>query len=417
VNRKLLIALAVLAIVAVMGYGAFAWHHAITYVSTDDAYVEGTVAPVSAKVGGHVVEVRVGDNQAVKQDELIVRIDPRDYQAKLDQARAAAAVAEATLRAARSEMPLTNESIRAQIDEARAAVDVALVAERSARSAVEEAIARVAAKRAALAAVRAEVIGTESTVRMTERERQRMRRLVQDGYVAAREVDQADNAFEGAHATLEASRRRLTQAEQEVAQLEAELGTRRLAVEQARQRVAELRAAQARAESQRHQLSVKEAEVGRAEARIQEAQADLAFAKLQLEHTEIRAPIDGVVSKKNVEVGQVVQMGQPLMALVPLHAVWVVANFKETQLTALKPGMRAAITVDSIPGRVYRGTVQSLSAGTGSRFSLLPPENATGNWVKVVQRLPVKIVLDEREIGNPHTLRAGMSAVVTIRVR
>jgi membrane fusion protein, multidrug efflux system len=136
VNRKLLIALAVLAIVAVMGYGAFAWHHAITYVSTDDAYVEGTVAPVSAKVGGHVVEVRVGDNQAVKQDELIVRIDPRDYQAKLDQARAAAAVAEATLRAARSEMPLTNESIRAQIDEARAAVDVALVAERSARSAV-----------------------------------------------------------------------------------------------------------------------------------------------------------------------------------------------------------------------------------------------------------------------------------------
>jgi membrane fusion protein (multidrug efflux system) len=417
VTRKLLVALAVLAVVGVMGYGAYAWHHAITYVSTDDAYVDGPVAPISAKVGGHVVEVRVGDNQAVKQDELIVRIDPRDYQAKLDQARAAAAVAEASLRAARSEMPLTSESTLAQIDEARAAVDAALVAERSARSAVEEAVARAEAKRAAVAALRAEVIGAESTVRMTERERQRMRRLVQDGYVAAREVDQADNAFEGASATLEANRRRLTQAEQEVVQLEAELATRRLAIEHARQRVAELRASQARAESQRHQLSVKEAEVGRAEARIKEVQADLAFAKLQLEHTEIRAPIDGVVSKKNVEVGQVVQTGQPLMALVPLHAVWVVANFKETQLAELKPGMRAVITVDSIPGRVYDGTVQSLSAGTGSRFSLLPPENATGNWVKVVQRLPVKIVLDGKEVGNPHTLRAGMSAVVTIRVR
>jgi membrane fusion protein, multidrug efflux system len=417
VTRKLLVALAILAILAVLGYGAYAWHHAITYVSTDDAYVEGTVAPVSAKVGGHVVDVRVTDNQAVRRDELIVRIDPRDYQAKLEQARAAAAVAEAALRAARSEMPLTSESTRAQIDEARAAVDAAVVAEHSARSAVAEAAARVEAKRAAVAAIGAEVIGTESTVRMTERERERMRRLVQNGYVAAREVDQAENAFEGARAALEAGRRRLVQAEQEVAQLEAEQATRRLAVEQARQRVAELRATVARAESQRHQLSVKEAEVGRAEARIKEAEADLAFALLQLQHTEIRAPIDGVVSKKNVEVGQVVQMGQPLMALVPLHAVWVLANFKETQLAGLRPGMRARITVDGIPGRAYQGTVDSISAGTGSRFSLLPPENATGNWVKVVQRVPVKITLDGREVGNPHTLRAGMSAVVTIRVR
>ncbi|HVQ77375.1 MAG TPA: HlyD family secretion protein [Candidatus Binatia bacterium] len=416
-TRKLLVALAVVAIVAIAGYGAWAWHHSVNYVSTDDAYVEGTVARVSARVSGHVVEVRVSDNEAVKQDDIIVRIDRRDYQAKLDQARAALAVAEASLRAARSEMPLTSESTRAQIDEASAAVDAALVAERSARSAVEEAVARADAKRAAVAAMQAEVTGAQSMVRMTERERERMRRLVQDGYVAAREVDQADNAFEGASAALEASRRRLNQTEQEVIQLEAELGTRRLAVEQARQRVIELRASLARAESQRHVLSVKEAEVGQAEARIKEAQADLAFAELQLLYTDIRAPLDGIVSKKSVEVGQVAQMGQPLMALVPLHAVWVLANFKETQLARLRPGLRAEVTVDSIPGRVYHGTVDSISAGTGSRFSLLPPENATGNWVKVVQRIPVKVVLDEREVGNPHTLRAGMSAVVTIRVR
>jgi membrane fusion protein (multidrug efflux system) len=417
VTRKLLVALAVVAIVAIAGYGAWAWHHSVNYVSTDDAYVEGTVARVSAKVSGHVVEVRVSDNEAVKQDDIIVRIDRRDYQAKLDQARAALAVAEASLRAARSEMPLTSESTRAQIDEARAAVDAALVAERSARSAVEEAVARADAKRAAVAAMQAEVTGAQSMVRMTERERERMRRLVQDGYVAAREVDQADNAFEGASAALEGSRRRLNQTEQEVIQLEAELGTRRLAVEQARQRVTELRASLARAESQRHVLSVKEAEVGQAEARIKEAQADLAFAELQLLYTDIRAPLDGIVSKKSVEVGQVAQMGQPLMALVPLHEVWVLANFKETQLARLRPGLRAEVTVDSIPGRVYHGTVDSISAGTGSRFSLLPPENATGNWVKVVQRIPVKVVLDQREVGNPHTLRAGMSAVVTIRVR
>ena len=416
-TRKLLVALAVVAIVAIAGYGAWAWHHSVNYVSTDDAYVEGTVARVSAKVSGHVVEVRVSDNEAVKQDDIIVRIDRRDYQAKLDQARAALAVAEASLRAARSEMPLTSESTRAQIDEASAAVDAALVAERAARSAVEEAVARADAKRAAVAAMQAEVTGAQSMVRMTERERERMRRLVQDGYVAAREVDQADNAFEGASAALEGSRRRLNQTEQEVIQLEAELGTRRLAVEQARQRVTELRASLARAESQRHVLSVKEAEVGQAEARIKEAQADLAFAELQLLYTDIRAPLDGIVSKKSVEVGQVAQMGQPLMALVPLHEVWVLANFKETQLARLRPGLRAEVTVDSIPGRVYHGTVDSISAGTGSRFSLLPPENATGNWVKVVQRIPVKVVLDQREVGNPHTLRAGMSAVVTIRVR
>jgi len=306
---------------------------------------------------------------------------------------------------------------RAQIDEAQAAFEAAVVAERSARAAVDETVARAEAKRAAVAAVQAEVSGAVSTVRVTGRDRERMRRLVADGYVAAREVDQAENAFEGASAVLEGSRKRLTQAEQEVAQLEAELAGKRLGVEQAKQRISELKASLARAESQRHQLAVKEAEIGRAEAALKQAQADLAFADLQLQHTEIRAPIDGVVSKKAVEVGQVAQVGQPLMALVPLHAVWVLANFKETQLASVRPGMRADVTVDGIPGRVYRGTVESISAGTGSRFSLLPPENATGNWVKVVQRVPVKIVIDEHQIGNPHTLRAGMSAVVTIRVR
>lgn len=415
--RRLLTGLAALAALAALGYGAYAAYYAVTHVWTDDAYVEGTVSPVSAKVAGHVVELLVDDNRPVKKGDLLLRIDPRDYQAKRDQARAAVAMAEASARAARSEVVRAGETIRAEIDQARAALQSSVVAVGSSESAVEEARARLEAKRAGLAAVRAEVSGAESAYRKAARELERMRRLVADGYVSQREFDQAEAAFETAEAGAEATRRRQAQAEKEVQQAEAELRARVIAVEQARQRVVEARAALARAEGQIHDVAIKEAEVGRAEARLKEAQADLAYTELQLQHTEVRAPLDGVVSKRSVEVGQVVQMGQPLMAIVPLHTVWVVANFKETQLAGVRPGMKAQVTVDGFPGKTFVGTVESISPGTGSRFSLLPPENATGNWVKVVQRVPVKILLDTKEVGNPHILRAGMSAVVTIRVK
>src|SRR5262249_44665801 len=218
-------------------------------------------------------------------------------------------------------------------------------------------------------------------------------------------------------ATLEATQRRMTVAEREVQQAEAELAGRVLAVAQAHQRVAEAQATLARIESQRHQVTLKEAEVGRAEARLTETQADLAYAELQLQYTDVRSPIDGSVSKKSVDLGQMVQVGQPLLAIVPLRDVWVLANFKETQLKHIKPNMAALVEIDTFPGKTFHGVVDSISAGTGARFSLLPPENATGNWVKVVQRVPVKVRLDSKEFGNPHTLRAGMSAVVTIKVK
>jgi membrane fusion protein (multidrug efflux system) len=275
----------------------------------------------------------------------------------------------------------------------------------------------VEAKRAAMAAMIAEVTGAESTLRRNAREMERMRTLLQGGFVAQREFDQAEMALATSAATLEATRRRLNQAEKEIQQAEAALASRVLGVSQARQRVNEARAALGRVESQRHQVTVKEAEIERAAASLTQAQADLAFAELQLAHTEVRAPADGVISKKSVEPGQVVQMGQPLLAIVPLHDVWVLANFKETQLARVRPGMPATVEIDTFPDKVFRGTVDSLAAGTGARFSLLPPENATGNWVKVVQRIPVKIRLDAKDFGNPHTLRAGMSAYVVIRVK
>src|SRR5438093_170939 len=199
--------------------------------------------------------------------------------------------------------------------------------------------------------------------------------------VTAAQGDEARGALEGARAGESASL---------------------AAVEEAKAKVESMRAAAAAAAA------------GAAGAKATAVQA---AAELKLQYTEVRAPVEGIVSRRTVELGQVAQMGQPLLAIVPLHEVWVLANFKETQLARIRPGMRAEISVDTFPDRVFRGTVDSLSAGTGARFSLLPPENATGNWVKVVQRLPVKIRLDAGQFGNPHTLRAGMSAVVTVQLR
>jgi membrane fusion protein (multidrug efflux system) len=416
-KRRLITGLAVLGALAAIGYGIHAWLFSLAHVTTDDAYVEGAVTTLSAKVVGHVIELLVDDNKPVKANDLLLRIDPRDYSAKRDQARAAVAVAAASFQSAQSDAQLARETTRAQADEARAALEAARVAEQSSEAAVEEARATVEAKRAAVEAMRAEVTGSRTSLQQAEREKERMRRLVQDGYVSQREFDLADSTSATAGAALEAVQRRLTQAEREVQQAEAQLAGRVLSVAQARQRVTELRATLARVESQRHQVTLKEAEVGRAEARLTETKADLAYAELQVQHTEVRAPIDGMVSKKSVELGQMVQLGQPLMALVPLHDVWVLANFKETQLGRVKPGMPALVNIDTFAGKAFHGVVDSISAGTGARFSLLPPENATGNWVKVVQRVPVKIRLDPKDFGNPHTLRAGMSAVVTIRVK
>jgi membrane fusion protein, multidrug efflux system len=417
VKRRLVLAVAVLVGLAALAYGIHAWRYAARHVSTDDAYVEGTISPISAKVAGHVVESNVVDHQSVRKGDLLLRIDPRDFIARRDQARAAVAVAEANYRGAGAELPLARDGSRAQIEQGRAALESSVVAVKSSESNVDEVRARIEARRAATAALRAELNGAETAHRQAGRELERMRQLVKSDFVAQREFDQAETNFEATHATMEAAQRRLVQSEKEIQQLEAELSVRQHAIAQARQRVAESRAALAGAESQRHNVAVKEAEVSRAEARLNEVQADLAFAELQVEHTEVRAPLDGVVAKRSVEVGQIVQMGQPLLAIVPLHEAWVVANFKETQLARFKPGMRAEVAVDGYPDKVFTGVVDSISAGTGARFSLLPPENATGNWVKVVQRVPVKIVLDGRQFGNPHTLRAGMSAVVTIRVK
>ena len=416
-RKRIIIVAAAVVVVAGLLYGGWVWWQSRTQVTTDDAYVEGAVAVVSSKVMGNVVELLVQDNQQVKTGDVLLRLDPRDFRAKRDQAAAAVAVAEAALLAARSELPMTRGVTDAQADEARGALAGARAAEAASQAAVKEAEAMLEAKRAAAAAAAADATGAKANAVQAGREMERQRKLVQSGLVALRDFEVAETAEGAAQAVRDATDRRKLQAEREVQQAEASLATKVLMVQQAKQRVAELNATLAKMESQRHQVPMKEADIVRAEAALAQARADLNFAELQLQYTEVRALVDGVVSRRTVEVGQVAQMGQPLLAIVPLHEVWVLANFKETQLARIRPGMTADVHVDTFTDRVFRGKVDSLSAGTGARFSLLPPENATGNWVKVVQRLPVKIRLDPGQFSNPHTLRAGMSAVVTVRLR
>lgn len=415
-RRRIIIGAAGVVILAGLLYGGWVWWQSRSQVTTDDAYVEGTVAVVSSKVMGNVVELLVQDNQQVKAGDVLVRLDPRDLRAKRDQAIAAVAVAEATLLAARSDLPMTRGVTQAQTDEARGALEGARSGEGASQSAVRESEAVLEAKRAAAAAAAADAAGARANALQAVREMERQRKLVQGGLVALRDFEQAETAEGAARAVQEATERRKSQAEREVQQAEAALASKVLGVQQARQRVAELRGTLAKTESQRHQVPMKEADIVRAEATLAQARADLNFAELQLQYTEVRALVDGVVSRRTVELGHVAQMGQPLLAIVPLHDVWVLANFKETQLARIRPGMPADVRVDTFTDRVFTGKVDSLAAGTGARFSLLPPENATGNWVKVVQRLPVKIRLDPGQLSNPHTLRAGMSAVVTIQI-
>ena len=416
-RRRLIIGAAAIVLVAGLLYGGWVWWESRSQVTTDDAYVEGAVAVVSSKVSGNVVELLVKDNQQVKAGEVLLRLDPRDLKAKRDQAAAAVAVAEAALLAARSDLPMTRGVTDAQADEARGALAGGRAAEAVAQSSVQEAEALLEAKRAAASAAAADAAGAKATAVQAAREMDRQRKLVQAGLVAQRDFEQAETAEGAARAVQEATERRKLQAEREVQQAQASLASKELTVHQAKQRVVELTGTVAKTESQRHQVPMKEADIVRAEAALEQARADLNFAELQLQYTEIRALVDGVVSRRTVELGQVAQMGQPLLAIVPLHDVWVLANFKETQLGRVKPGLPVLVEIDTFPGKVFHGVVDSISAGTGARFSLLPPENATGNWVKVVQRVPVKIRLDGKEFGNPHTLRAGMSAIVTVQLK
>jgi membrane fusion protein (multidrug efflux system) len=417
-SRRRGLALSLLGVIVLVAgvYGVQAWRHWGRHVSTDDAFVEAHVSPVSARVRGTVLAVLVRDNQEVAAGAPLVRLDPRDLEVKVLQARAALATAEGRVRMAAAGLPMTDASTRSQVALAEATAARAALGIDSARRVLDERRSRLLARRASVQAAQADVTVRQAEVERAALDRGRAQALLERTLIARQEFDYADIAFKTATAALEAARQRLDAARAEAAQVEAELASQEVAIAQAGRQREEAEAGLGDARSRRGEVTVRSAEMAAAEAQQAEARAALSEAELNLEYTTITAPIAGRVTRRTVEVGQGVQPGQPLLAIVDVGNVWVIANYKETQLTHVRPGQQATIEVDTHPGLVLRARVDSIQSGTGSRFTLLPPENASGNFVKVVQRIPVKLVLEPGQNGHA-LLVPGMSVVPVIQLR
>jgi membrane fusion protein (multidrug efflux system) len=368
-------------------------------VSTDDAQVDGHITPVAAKIYGDVAEVLVNDNQQVKAGQVLVRIDPRDYRAKVDQAKAALALAVSQARAANVGVPWTQETTASGTAGAEAQLAAAQAEFEQKRGSYEQ------ASTAELAYARANVDARQASSDRAQADLARMKPLLAKAEISQQQYDAYLAAARVAESELTASKERLASAEKGAQIASASMLNAKAKIEQARASVEQARA-------NHKQVTIRQADALAAEAAVAQAKANREAAELQLGYTTITASIDGVVTKKSVESGQVVQPGQGLLVLIPLHDVWVTANFKETQLEKVRPGQKAEVKVDMY-GETFAGHVDSIAGATGSRLSLLPPENATGNYVKVVQRIPVKIVLDPIP-PEKAVLRPGMNVVATI---
>jgi membrane fusion protein (multidrug efflux system) len=374
------------------------------------------VSPVSARVRGTVIEVLVRDNQPVAAGQPLVRLDPRDLEVKVHQARAAVTTAQSRSRTASAGVPMTDESTRSQVSLAEATTAKDALGIDSAGRALDERRSRLLARRAAMQAAQADVAARQADFEKAGLDRGRMQELLKRDLVARQEFDHAEIALKTTAAALEAARQRLEGTRAEVAQAEHEVATQEVVLAQSARVLEAAQATLRDARSRRGEVGIRSGEAASAEAQMAEARAALREAELNLEYATIAAPVAGRVTRRTVEVGQTVQPGQPLLAVVDVGNVWVIANYKETQLTHVRAGQPAAISVDTHPGLVLRARVDSIQSGTGSRFSLLPPENASGNFVKVVQRIPVKIVLEPGQNGHA-LLVPGMSVVPTIQLR
>jgi membrane fusion protein (multidrug efflux system) len=397
-RTKIVVLLLVLILVAAGAYAAYL--HFRDRVSSDDANVDGHITAIAPKISGTVEEVAVLDNQTVKAGQLLVRIDPRDAQAAVDLAKAALQQAESQLHSARVTVPWVADTTQsgntvasAQLADSETEVERARIAYDQANSSdVAYARANVQSRQANSDRAQADLARMKPLVDKAEISRQQY-----DAYVAAATMAQSD---------LQAAQEKLASAQKDAA-------IRKAALDSALSKVNTARAQVQSSVANRKQVDIRTADAGTAAAAVEGARARLAAAELTLSYSTIVAPIDGTVTRKSVEVGQIVQPGQGLMTIIPLQDTWVTANFKETQLADVHPGQRAEIHIDMY-GKSITGHVDSISGATGSRMSLLPPENATGNFVKVVQRIPVKIVVDQT---NGLVLRPGMNVDVTIFTR
>jgi len=359
--------------------GIFAWRYFTSYESTDDAQVDGHVNSVSARVSGHVVKLNVDDNQYVEKGTVLVEIDPADYEVAVAQARAEYADAQAQASASDINVPITDVNTSSQVA--------------SAQAGVANAKAGVTASRQQFEAAKAQIAEAQANNVKAQNDLVRYKQLIDKQEISQQQYDQAVAAAQAAAATVEAAKANADAAQ---AQIEQAQGKQL-------QSSADLRNAQTAPQTMR----VIRSRAVSAQANGQRKKAQLDQALLNLEYTKIAAPVTGIVSSRTVEVGQNLQAGQEMMKVIPLEDIWVTANFKETQLRSMKAGQKADIEVDAI-GKTYKGHLDSIAGASGARFSLLPPENATGNYVKVVQRIPVKIVFEPGETKS-HELRPGMS--------
>jgi membrane fusion protein (multidrug efflux system) len=352
---------------------------------TDDAQVEAHVSSVAARVAGQVKRVLVVDNQEVKPGDLLLELDDRDQQVRVTAARADLAATNAQLRMAQTQLALTEKTAKANLAVAQGAIAQAAAVTGSTAAQIDQAKADVAA--------------AESRKQLARLDRERAERLRATGAVTQSEIDARVATDTQADASLAQAQARLASA---LANRSNSSGTEVSA-----------RGRLLAAETVGEQVEAARAQVALSEARVAQTQAALDRTILELEYTKVRSEIAGTVTKRAAEPGQLVSPDRALLAIVDLSDTWVVANLKETQLAEIQPGQPAEVEIDSYPGSL-RGHVDSIAAGTGSRFSLLPPENASGNFIKVTQRVPVKIKLDDR---RGHLLRPGMSAEVTIQTR
>lgn len=383
-SRTILIVAIVAAVLLVGGF--FLWRYLGSYESTDDAEVDVHLYPISARVGGYVTQVNVGDNQYVQKGAALVEIDPKDYQVAVEEAQANLASAEATAQSLNLTVPVTTANTSSQLKFATSGVE-------SADAGIVTAQQQVAGAHAQWEAAVANDVKAQDDLR-------RYKQLVDKQEVAAQVYDQALAAAKSSTASVAAARDNETAAQQ--------------AVKQAQSQYQQSVANQQSAQTAPQQISSTRARARAAIADVEQKRAALEQAELNLQYTKIVAPVSGEVNK-TVVVGMNVQPGEQLLTVVPLDEVWVTANFKETQLRQMRVGQRAEIHVDS-SGKTFKGHVDSVAGATGPLFSLLPPENATGNYVKIVQRIPVKIVLEPGE-NQDRDLRPGMNVVPDVYIR
>jgi membrane fusion protein (multidrug efflux system) len=399
-KRKIrFIVLALLVVAAIASIPIYSYYAARE--STDDAQVDGHLIPISPRVTGTVLEVLVRDNEHVKAGQTLVKLDPADYEVALAQAQAQLATAQATTSESGVNVPLTNINTLSQVNTSRTQVDEERAGVNGAQQAANQAQANIGSAKATLDARVADY-------EKAQKDLARFKDLVAKDEISKQEFDSADAAARAGSANVEAARANVTVAQRTFDKAMADLGQAKARLETAM--VVERQNAQSRPRQQ----EVTAARYQEAQAEVQQRDANLKQAQLNLSYTELKAPVDGVVSKKSAEPGMHLAAAQEIMALVPLDDVWVTANFKETQLKKMRVGQKVEIEVDTYGGsRKYRGHIESMAAASGGRFSLLPPENATGNYVKVVQRVPVKILLEPGE-DDDHRLLPGMSVTPVV---